>query len=473
MKKIVFITLCLLCCDVIVAQTYTLQQLNDSALRHNNAIRAAQLDIDAARQQRREAFTKYFPNISAAGFWFNTNKGMAQMEIDPADFRNTPNAAFLNTITPEMMTMVQTAAQTYLPADMLAALGSVANPIGITMMKNGAVASVSAVQPVFAGGQIVNGNRLAKVGEDVGRLKLQLSENEVERTTTKYFWQLVSLQEKLRTLDAVDALLADIAKDVNVAVSAGVALRNDLLQVQLRQNDIQSQRLKLLNGMQVLKLTLAQYCSLSDTTFTLAPVDASLQVAMPSHDEGQLAALPEYQLLEKQVEATRLQRRMEVGKNLPSIGVGAGYNYHNLLDRSFLDSSKGKVNHAFGMIFATVSVPLSDWWGGAHAIKRRQIEQRKAQEQLQDASELLKIRMQKAWNDVQEAYQQTLLARQGMEQASENLRLNRNYYKAGTCTMGDLLQAQLLYQQAMDKRTDAFADYQNRLLDYKQAVGQR
>ncbi len=33
-------------------------------------------------------------------------------------------------------------------------------------------------------------------------------------------------------------------------------------------------------------------------------------------------------------------------------------------------------------------------------------------------------------------------------------------------------EAQTLYQQARDRRTDAFADYQNRLLDYKQAVGQ-
>jgi outer membrane protein TolC len=162
---------------------------------------------------------------------------------------------------------------------------------------------------------------------------------------------------------------------------------------------------------------------------------------------------------------------MEVGKRLPSLGVGAGYNYHNLMERSFLDASKGKIDRTFGMVFASVSVPLSDWWGGSHAIKRRKIEQLKAQEQLTDNAQLLKIRMQKAWNDVQEAFQQVALARQGVEQAEENLRLNRDFYKAGTCTMNDLLQAQLLYQQARDKRTDAFAAYQNSLLDYHQAVG--
>ena len=65
----------------LTAQTYSLQQLKDSALHNNFAIRKARFDISAAQQQRREAFTKYFPNVSATGLWFNANKGMAQTTI--------------------------------------------------------------------------------------------------------------------------------------------------------------------------------------------------------------------------------------------------------------------------------------------------------------------------------------------------------------------------------------------------------
>ena len=167
-------------------------------------------------------------------------------------------------------------------------------------------------------------------------------------------------------------------------------------------------------------------------------------------------------MLNKQVEATNLQRKMEIGKNLPTVGVGAGYNYHNLMEN----------NHTFGMVFATVSVPISDWWGGSHAIKRKKIAQQQAEEQLADNSELLKIRMQKAWNDVEESRQQLTITKRSIVQAEENLRLNRNYYRAGTSKMSDLLEAQMLYQQALDKHTDAYADLQNKLLEYRQAVGQ-
>ena len=124
------------------------------------------------------------------------------------------------------------------------------------------------------------------------------------------------------------------------------------------------------------------------------------------------------------------------------------------------------------MLFATVNVPITDWWGGSHAIKRRKIEYQKAEEQFIDNAELLKIRMQNAWNGVEESYQQLLLAQLSIEQAEENLRMNRDYYRAGTSKMSDLLEAQLLYQRACDKHTDAYADYQNKLLEYRQAIGQ-
>jgi len=447
MKKIIAIMVCSVC-SIFVASAqpaYTLQQLKDSAHHNNVAISNALLNVEAARQQRKEAFTKYFPNVGGTGLWFNADKGMMQTTVSPSEVIPSSLASSL---------------ATSLPVEAMAAL---ANPISISMMKNGTIASITAMQPVFVGGQIVNGNRLAKVGEDVSQLQLQLSENEVEKTTEQYFWQLVSLQEKMKTIAVVEALLADIHKDVDVAFNAGLILRNDLLQVQLRQNDVESQRLKLKNGISIVRLLLAQYCGLRDTAFILSHrTVAEIPVAMKQDHQQALLRTPEYQLLGKQVEATNLQFKMEVGKNLPAVAVGAGYNYHTLMDD----------NHSFAMLLATVSVPISDWWGGSHAIKRKKIAYQQAQAQLADNAQLLTIRMQNAWNSVEEAHRQLQIAQRSVEQAEENLRLHRDYYRAGTCKMSDLLEAQLLYQQSCDKYTDAYADLQNKLIEYRQSTGQ-
>ena len=364
---------------------YTLEQILDSARQNNIAIRTARHDIEAASQQRREAFTKYFPNVSATGLWFNANKGTAEKTLNPSEMISPKMGAGLAQM---------------LPAEALAAM---ANPVSISLMKHGTFAGITAMQPVFAGGQIVNGNRLARVGEEAARLQLQLTENEVE-----------------------------------------------------------SQRLKLQNGISIVRLLMAQYCGLRDTSFVLSHNPDAVPVALQTEHQQALLATPEYQLLDKQVEATNLQRKMEIGKNLPTVAVGAGYNYHTLLD----------CDHSFGMIFATVSVPISDWWGGSHAIRRKKIAYQQAQEQLTDKAQLLTIRMQNAWNSVVESQHQLAIARRSIEQAEENLRLHRDYYRAGTCKMSDLLEAQLLYQQSCDKHTDAFADLQNKILEYKQSTGQ-
>ena len=434
-----------LCSNKAFAQAYTLEQIKDSALQNNIAIRSARYDIEAAQQQRKEAFTKYFPNISGTGLWFNANKGMAETSINLSDAIPPEIGAELGQL---------------FPAEMLAALAS---PINISMLKNGTIGALTAVQPVFVGGQIINGNKLAKVGEDVSRLQMQLSEQEVEKTAEQYFWQLVSLEEKMKTIDAVDTLLRDIHKDVDVAVQAGVVLPNDRLQVEIRQNDVESQKLKVANAISIVRLLMTQFCGLRDTSFTISyQTDVTSPVLLKQDHQQALLSTAEYQLLGKQVEATGLQKKLAVGQNLPSVAVGAGYNYHNLLDN----------DHSFGMIFATVSVPISDWWGGSHAIKRKTIAHQKAQEQQADNAELLKIRMQNAWNGVEESYQQLQITQKGITQAEENLRLHRNFYQAGTCRMSDFLEAQLIYQQACDKHTDAFAAYQNKLLEYKQSVGQ-
>ena len=445
MKRKLSLVIAVVCCGGMSAQqTYSLEQILDSARQNNIAIRTARHDIEAASQQRKEAFTKFFPNISATGLWFNANKGTAEKTLNPSEI-----------ISPEMGAGL---AQMF-PAEALTAM---ANPVSISLMKHGTIAGITAVQPVFAGGQIVNGNRLARVGEETARLQLQLSENEVEKTAEQYFWQLISLQEKMKTIAAVDTMLSDIHKDVDVAVRAGVALNNDLLQVQLRQNEVESQRLKLQNGISIVRLLMAQYCGLRDTSFVLSHNPDAVPVALQTEHQQALLVTPEYQLLDKQVEATNLQRKMEIGKNLPTVAVGAGYNYHTLLD----------CDHSFAMIFATVSVPISDWWGGSHAIRRKKIAYQQAQEQLTDKAQLLTIRIQNAWNSVVESQHQLTIARRSIEQSEENLRLHRDYYRAGTCKMSDLLEAQLLYQQSCDKHTDAFADLQNKILEYRQSIGE-
>lgn len=131
MKKIIAIALCSVYCGTAAAQkAYTLEQILDSARQHNIAIRHARQGIDAARQQRKEAFTKYFPNVSGTGLWFNANKGMAQTTITPSEFLPQSLGEMFAQLMPQQVLL-----------DMSA-------PVSISMMKNGTIGSLMATQPV-------------------------------------------------------------------------------------------------------------------------------------------------------------------------------------------------------------------------------------------------------------------------------------------------------------------------------------
>ena len=424
-------------------QVLSLQQVKEQALAHNISIRTAEDAVREAREQKKEAFTNYFPQVSATGMGFRTNTDMMKTCINTAS-------------------LLPSSLATALPS---ALAGMIPPTLSFSMLDRGLMAGVAAVQPLFAGGRIINGNKLARAGVEASEIQKQISENNVELTATQYYWQIISLKEKQRTLNAVDAMLRQLEHDATMAVKAGVGMRNDLLQVQLRQNEVESNRIKLDNGLRLARRMLAQYIGaegeidVNDTVNTASMPPFLIQEV---NNDDAVAATPEYKLLQKNVEVTRLQKQMEIGKNMPSIGIGATYSHYNMAEG---------MKNTFGMVFATVTVPISQWWGGAHAIKRRQIAEDVARRQLADNRQQLAIRIQKNRDDVNDAYKQLAIARKGIEQSEENLRLNRNFYQAGTVTMNNLLDAQQKYQQCRDRYIEAYAAWQIKIVEYEQSIG--
>lgn len=401
-------------------KTYTLDECLEQALRNNVRIKNATNDLRMAQYEQHGTFSKYFPSVSATAGGLIASKGLLEMELQPG---------------------------------ML-----------VSMVDDGVVGSISASIPLFAGRQIVHANRLAKNAVEISKIKMSQSKDEVVLTTEKYFWQVAVLKEKLKTIGKVEKQLESVRKDVEVAVRAGIVNNNDLLQIQLRQNEMESTRLSVENTLWFARNMLAQYIGLGtqaieitmDTDTLLPPEDVYIKPEMA------LPANYNYQLLEENVEIMRTQQKMAVGKNLPVIAIGGNYSYENLFDR----------NHHVGVGFATISIPISDWWGGSQSIKKQKLNACNAENTLADQSEVLLIGIAHFWNSLQEAYRQIHIAINSIEQATENLRLQTDYYRTGLCTLSDLLDAQTLYQQSHDKYMEAYAQYALKKREYLQATGQ-
>jgi outer membrane protein TolC len=353
-------------------------------------------------------------------------------------------------------------------SDPMMSLPSEHGPMG--MLEKGIIGAVSASQPLYAGGQIINGNRLAKLGVEVAELQKTMTDDEILLTVEQYYWQIVSLEEKTKTIAEAETLLNRIHSDVQDALDAGLINRNDLLKVELKQNELESGKLKLASGVKLAKTVLAQFIGVSPDGFdidrTLVETVTLLFDANADHQSA-LNNRTEYRLLEKSIEAGELQVKMETGKHLPTVALGAGWNY-----LSFDKGSPLAMQQNFGMVFATVSVPLTDWWGGSHAVKKQKLQVRIAENSKRDTEEMLLIQMQQLLNDVEDAAQQVQLADRAIVAALENVRLNADYYEAGTGLLTDLLEAQSALQQVRDQRTEAITVFCIKLAKYRQATGQ-
>lgn len=319
---------------------YALDECLELALKNNVRIRNADNDLNAAKLQKKAAFTNYFPTVSASGGGFLADKGLLEMDTESGR---------------------------------------------LSLVDDGIVGCVTATLPLFAGGQIVNANRLADVNVEVSRLLRRQSENEVRLTVEQYFWQVVTLKEKLRTISMLQSQLEQIRRDVEAAVTAGVTDRNDRLQVELRNNEMRSRHISVSNTLDVSLHLLAQCIGYPKDGAGHFDVDWEMDGALPPRPdelyrspESSLPLTVEYNLLDKQVDAGRLQHKMSIGKNMPVVAVGGGYVYENLMDR----------RHSFWMGGITVSVPISKWWGGSHEMRQKKLQVRNAENRMADQCEL-------------------------------------------------------------------------------------
>lgn len=414
-----------------MAQNLTLDSCQALALRNNVAMKNAALDVAAAKEVKRQLFTKYFPNVSAmAGGYYALNP-LIEYGID--DIENAEARQWLHNLYFEEGS----------------AMGL---PNSVALCENGLTVGATAVQPVFMGGQIANGNRLANVGVKASELQCQLTQDQLSQQVEESYWLVVSLQEKKKTLQQALTFLDTLQRDVAEALAAGLVTQNEQLKVTLKQNEMRSNMLKVNNGIALATMALCQFVGVDYSeaivlTDTLQPErDAYAMVDLSTA----VANRKESQLLNLNVEAERLRKKITIGETLPHLMVGAGGSYGNLIFDKY---------GANGLAFAMLQVPLTNWWETSHKIKQQNYVIQKAENQRTDLMQKMQLETQQAYNSMQEASAQVTLMEVTVKDAQTNLQTVQVNYEAGVVAVSELLEAQTLYRQAQDQLVDARINY--------------
>ena len=419
----------------------SVQDCIEMALENNIELKNSQLEIDKARATKQEAQAEYFPTVSAQALAFDALNPLVTVGID--DLGNAQLRQILYS----------------LYAEYGANLGLDKE---YSFVQNGIVLNAMATEPVYAGGRIRNGNRLAQLGIEAAEYQTNVKENEVRLQTETLYWQIVSLQEKVATLDQLDRLLDTLDKDLAGAIDAGLAMPTDQYKLRVKQNESRLNRKRLTDGITLLKMALAQTIGAEGQTMVLSDT-LGLETAPAAYYRLAAEAVAqrnESRLLDLSLQAEDLKKKITLGETLPSLLVGGSTSYHTVFEHS-------KPN---AMVFAVLQVPITDWHKTALKLKQHDLDTERAENTRRDLTEKMEMQTDQAWFNLEQSWLRITMAQTALSDAEANLKITEDYYEAGLVALSDVLEAQTLLKQSRDELTDSQVQYRLNLITYQLLV---
>lgn len=463
-----------------------LEECRKLVLEHNQKIKVARVQVDAADALKKAAFTQYLPNFSINGAYTHMNKEFQLLSKDlflpvvpysaidastgglsQALYTNPSLASSTFVINPATGTVATDASgnpvfqkYTYLPAS--------ESKFGI---ENLFVINGGFTQPVYLGGKIRETNRIAAYTKQIAEQNLSLTQNELMYSLEEAYWRVVSLKEKVRMAKSYGEMLKRLVADLENIHSEGIITNNDLLKAKLKLSESELLVLKANNGMELSKMVLCQmigvaYSSSFQVADSLVSPDGGLITYTES--ESSVEGRPELKILEKSVDLAESGVNLMRSRYLPNIIMNAGYlstnpdPYNGLKEEFGSDWSVG----------AVVNIPLFHFGDKKHTLAAARFEQQAAEEKLDETRELMTLQLQQAVYQYNESVKKTEFAALALNQAKENMDFTNDNFSEGMAKTTDVLEAQVLWQKAYSELIDSETEQRMSVCNLKKVTGE-
>lgn len=425
MRFVFLLTVIALSSSLSAQQTLSLEECRRLAVENNKELQIAGEKVKISSSERKAAFTKYFPQLSATGTYLWNEK-----DLELVDYTQLGEISAM--IPPQIKEATR------------------------LDIENVWVGGVSLVQPVFMGGKIVSYNQIAKYAQELAESMNNLKLQQIIYKTDETYWQVISLANKKKLADAYVNLLQKMDADVSEMIEEGVATKADGLSVKVRLNEAEMAQTKVENGLALSRMLLAQLCGL--------PMQEEMQLAdeefvdLPMDDDFPAGDIHEAYLNRMELKsldlATRIYKKKEqivMADMLPNLALMANYLVTN-------PSSFNGFKHEFGGMFnvgVALKVPLSGWWEGAHKRNAARAETTIKRLELEEAKEKIELEVNQSIYKVNEANKKLKASMKNKERAEENLRHADLGFKEGVIPALNLMEAQTAWMSAGSDLIDA------------------
>ena len=401
----------------------SLQQAVQIALSENPVIAAAKSQVEIAEQRVIQGRSGFLPRL-------NVSEGLQRT--------NNPTQVFSNKLNQENFT----------ESDF--AINRLNQPNAI----NDFATNFTASWPIYDGGRSWHGWQQAKIGKDASAYALERSRQQViARTTAAYAGVLLAVEN----LAVVEAALKTAGANLSIASNrygSGMAVKSDLLQAQVRQSDLEQQKLMAESQIEVGRSILNAAMGVPDQLRFELTDRLETPLSLDGTIESWLSISQDRRLDLKELNAREAMAKEEIEKAkaayLPSLDLIGNYQIHTE------DFDGSADNYSVG---AVVSLNIFSGLETSAKVSEAQAALRQVQALRRQMQSQVALEVRQTYVQAASAFQRISVARQMVVQAEESLRIVANRYATGLLTIVDMLTAETTLQQARTTFAQTLHDY--------------
>ncbi|MDH6310818.1 outer membrane protein TolC [Dysgonomonas sp. PFB1-18] len=445
-KSLAIISIFIFACisSVTAQQLLSLEQCRQLAIENNKTLKIATEEERVAYYNKKEALSKYFPEIQFVGGYLHNQKNLYLI----------PSSAIPSSIT--LPIEIPNIGNTIPVSD---EVRNAIHNVGKVDIKNIWAGGFNLTQPIFMGGKIVAYNDLRSYAEELAKTMKETKMTDVIVEVDNAYWQVVSVANKKKLAESYVELMQKMDSDISAMEQEGVVTKADRLSVNVKLNEAEMTLTKAENGLSLAKMLLSQICGLdiSDAITlqdeNISNVDVSKEAdAMPNVDEA-LVNRTEIRSLELATKIYEKQEKIALADFMPNLAFTANYLWTN---PNLFDGYEKKFGGMWN-VGVVLKVPLN-FFSNSSKLNAAKAETRIKKYELADAKEKITLQINQSAYKLNEAYKKLAMAKKNSEKADENLRYANVGFDEGVIASSDVMTAHTAWLAAHSDLIDAQID---------------
>lgn len=413
------------------AQTLSLDEAIDLALKRNKSISVARLAVSRAESQVREAYGTALPSVNfSAGFNHNIQL--------PVFFFPNP------------------------------ATGQVA-PLrfGLTNGYN----VTTQIQQILFNSSVITAISASQLYSDAAEAQLRAAVAEVVTETKKRYYQAVAASGYATVAEATLTNIREVQRNITALFQEGLVAEFDKIRADVAVANAQPMLLQARSGRYAALAALQTYIGMDLADSVLVSEGGLMGPEATPQTEASVAMA-----LKENLDLKAISQQIEVGRRMVDLSradyfptLAAFGQWQNQGQSDTFNDWKSASSMLVGLNF---SMNLFNGLRTNEKVEQASIDVNTAQERLSQVTDLIKLQVRTLINQLESAAQRSKAQKSTVDQAQRGYEIARIRYREGTGSLLEITDAETSLSQAKVNAISALVDYHVTRADFDRATGQ-